>query len=569
MASPSINVDDPHLQNYIRKVVYEATGESLLNLPVPEGLDRNLVLNWRKDSQRGREVDLREEGRQYVAIIVRAKEAPGSIALLTREAKHSSFFFPSGKREATDDSLTDAALRELAEECGYVPPSDCPVKLFKKQTIIRDNVENYLYVYAIDVPLSHLISNIRDAHVANEMIMNWIQEGNTVGDGDEPTTLCPMSNLHIPHASDSVTYDYSPYNYCVNYSILVGIDKLLRILTTNSTLGDLPMRYAFSESPLWKIALEIFDCNVPVSDWSVFPNSDVDELSTSSRRSRNNPPRDGPKVDTISGDDHFKLYQWTLNLPAMLTSRKYDPNSVEAVDFVVRCFTGNVLTWYTRETSTLNRAFSTVNDLVNAIHIRFIGKNFPLEQLSKLRHFTQGALPLGDFIIQFNQFLSLWFDDFSVKAKVYFFVLGLNDPTLRGDLLSKFRSGGLTDLESVQEAASQTVADRTFGGGNARRPQPRQDDGLGVNPSSGVGKPGKPGKPGKHGKPGKPNKPGKPGHIPKVLPADAPYEQKLYHACRAKWPPQKATELWKKKLCMNCGKDGHMLLQCPQPKPNV
>ena len=81
-----------------------------------------------------------------------------------------------------------------------------------------------------------------------------------------------MSNLHIPHASDDVTYAYSLYNYCVNYSIVVGIDKLLRILTTNSTLGDLPMRYAFSESPLWKIALEIFNCNVPVCDWSVFPN---------------------------------------------------------------------------------------------------------------------------------------------------------------------------------------------------------------------------------------------------------------------------------------------------------
>ena len=63
MASPSFDVDDPHLQNYIRKVVYEATGESLLNLLVPEGLDRNLVMNWRKDSQRGREVDLREAGR--------------------------------------------------------------------------------------------------------------------------------------------------------------------------------------------------------------------------------------------------------------------------------------------------------------------------------------------------------------------------------------------------------------------------------------------------------------------------------------------------------------------------
>ena len=91
--------DDSDLQKYIRKVVYAATEERLLNLPRPFGYDTNAILRMRSDVQHGRDIDLLEKGKQYVAIIVRAQEeeALGSIALLTREAKHGSFFFPTGK----------------------------------------------------------------------------------------------------------------------------------------------------------------------------------------------------------------------------------------------------------------------------------------------------------------------------------------------------------------------------------------------------------------------------------------------------------------------------------------
>ena len=163
-------------------------------------------------------------------------------------------------------------------------------------------------------------------HVANEMIFDD-QNESTLENGDVATSLCPRSNLSIPHSGADLCHNESfpYYNHYINYSILIGVDKLRSVLTNNATIDGLPMRYGFSESPLWETALEILDYNVLVPDWNAFSSSDVDDLSTNLAKQTLNGrvanPRDGPRVDTISGDDHFKLYQWTLNLPALLSSR--------------------------------------------------------------------------------------------------------------------------------------------------------------------------------------------------------------------------------------------------------
>ena len=498
-------------------------------------------------------------------MVVRAQELPSSFAFLVYEAQHSAFFIPSGKVEA-GETLVAAAVRELAEQTGLVIPRSCVVKEFRRITVMKDYEEVDLHIMAVDVPLKFLINNFRDSFAADQMVRKvgttlWVSEDA----GELRYAKCATSALSVPvrvPANRTLQNLVEP-NKAVDHGILVHMSAYQYALETGS-YGDLPMRYGRYESPLWEATLEALQETQPVMKWSSSTTEKNIKAANTERKSRN----DAPRFKEIDGRDKLYLYRWLRGLPSTLRARDLDPESLEGVKAVIQCFTGDLAKWNS-DWNLMGDKYRTVHDLIEAIKTTFIVRDYELENAGGLKEVCQSGKPYAVYMSSFNDSLADFNDDVSEKLKVLLFAWGLDDDSVRADIISRFRRHEWTTLVEAQDYGAKQVASRLVrtGGranndhknknhgslersqrqGGKKRPFSEHRGNGNGNGNNGNGKKYKPNKGGGYQEP----------------------NRRLWDACKAKWDATKLKEIMDAKACLNCGRTGHRIVDCRAPKPQV
>ena len=234
----------------------------------------------------------REKRDRYVAVFVRIAKDPCSLVLLTHEGKHDSIFLPTGKVEE-NESPRDAAIRELVEETGFVLPSD--ILLHEYMTFemsIRNNAPVDVICYVADVSLAVLFGSFRNKDLARQMVVNVRDLIDASENNSIPETVdCPIApNVKVP------IYDWEnrkPSYDCFSFGVLVTVNSLISALNKGASEDDslvdgYPFRFSMSDSPLWKIAIEIYSDERPISEIMLHKHAadSLDKKSTGPTKSQ-------------------------------------------------------------------------------------------------------------------------------------------------------------------------------------------------------------------------------------------------------------------------------------------
>ena len=170
----------------------------------------------------------------------------------------------------------------------------------------------------------------------------------------------------------------------------------------------------------------------------------------------------------------------------------------------------------------------------------------------------------------FNDSLADFNDDVSEKLKVLLFAWGLDDDSVRADIISRFRRHEWTTLVEAQDYGAKQVASRLVRtGGRANNDHKNKNHGS-LERSQRQGGKKRPfsehrgngngnGNNNGNGKKYKPNKGG----------GYQESNRRLWDACKAKWDATKLKEIMDSKACLNCGRTGHRIVDCRAPKPQV
>ena len=530
----------------------------------------------------------RDERDRYVVVFVRIAKDPCSLVLLTHEGKHDSIFLPTGKVEK-DESPREAAIRELVEETGFELPSDILLCEYVTIEMIKDNSPVDVICFVADVSLAVLFGSLRNKDIARKLaakVRTFIarSDSNVVPESVD----CPIAtDVKIP------IYDWetrSPNFDCFSFGMLVTVKAMLSALYAEDGLIDgYPLRFSVTESPLWKIAIEIYSDDRPISEIMLDKKAtdSMDKQITGPTKSQQDLAKMLPKLESMDGSNDRDLYDKLKAAPHQLKMRGYDPESHDGAMIIAACFVGKLGSWFSEHHA--DRKFKGLQELIDLIKTSFSIRDFRGENLIKLVSMKQ-TNKLANYIRAFNDCYNDWKDDISFDFVAHLFMYGLSSVELRAELLRSFRAGQYDSLDELQVDATKSALNfasdiiTAGGGGSSRDRKPpnangkrhRDDDkdtdnnprkfgggggrGNGKNGRGGFG--GHRGR-GRHGRGGGRHRAGG-GHLPIDQKAKAQYD-----AAVAKLSPAELAECHRTKACVNCKETGHFFRDCTKPKPNV
>ena len=534
---------------------------------------------------------------RYVVVFIRIAKDPCSLVLLTHEGKYDSVFVPTGKIEE-DESPRDAVIRELAEETGFVLPSDILLCEYATIEMIKDNTPVDIICYVADVSLAILFSSFRTKDLARQMV-GTVRDliGNSDDDSVPEDINCPIApNVMVP------IYDWEnrkPSYDCFSFGMLVTVNDMISALSGGasadySLIDGYPLRYSMSESPLWKVAIEVYSDASPISEIMLRKRATdssgmLEKHIAGPTRLQQDLAKMLPKLESMDGTNDRDLYDKLKAAPHQLRTRGYDPESHDGAMIIAACFTGKLGSWFSEHHA--DREFTGLHELIELIKTSFSIRDFRGENLIKLVSMKQ-TNKLANYIRAFNDCYNDWRDDISFDFVAHLFIYGLSSVELRAELLRSFRADQYDNLEALQVDATKSAlnfaSDIIAGGGSARdrdRKPPnnaggkrhRDDDnnsdnnprkhnggggrGNGRNGRGGFG--GHRGR-GRHGRGG--------GRHRAVGGTYQPFDEKAkaqYEAAKAKLSAAELAEVHRTRACVNCKDTGHFFRDCPRPKPHV
>ena len=530
-----------------------------------------------------------ENRADYVSLILRVAEAPTSLVLLTHEGKHNSLFLPGGAVESSDLSELSAVCRELAEETGFIVPSNIVLHRYRVLNLVRQNKPITQAVYVADVPLADLFGNFRDVEMARSMgiaLKAHEREMNTtIVDMECP--ICPDVRVPIyDRESRRIISD------CFSYGILVKTTDLREVLFSerdSPKIGRFPMRFKLDESPVLSVMLELLGKDQPAAELVPVPKTMSTFKKPSSTTVRTSDlVKLLPKLPSIDGSDHRTLLHQLDSAAHQLATRQIDPESPEGATIFTGCFSGTLASWFSQQYK--NRIFTGITEVIEVIKSGYLIKDYKGEALIKLINCKQRN-NLGTYVRVFNEHLAYWKEDLSFEFVAYLFMFGISNVPLRTELMRTFRdtkSGqhfGFATLTEIQEAASRSALtlDQAFldtpastNGRNPKRGRDTVDEndvsngrGPGDRPSRGRGR----GKGGCHhnGRGGGRLGGKKGGRDPfkNEGSVSLPKEEwdAFYKKACDQWKPDELQKIRDNKNCMGCGKSGHSLKTCSIFKP--
>ena len=350
-----------------------------------------------------------------------------------------------------------------------------------------------------------------------------------------------------------------------------------------------PLRFSVTESPLWRIAIEIYSDDRPISEIMLDKKAtdSMDKQITGPTKSQQDLAKMLPKLESMDGSNDRDLYDKLKAAPHQLKLRGYDPESHDGAMIIAACFVGKLGSWFSEHHA--DRKFRGLQELIDLIKTSFSIRDFRGENLIKLVSMKQ-TNKLANYIRAFNDCYNDWKDDISFDFVAHLFMYGLSSVELRAELLRSFRAGQYDSLDELQVDATKSALNfasdiiTAGGGGSSRDRKPpnaggkrhRDDDkdtdnnprkfgggggrGNGKNGRGGFG--GHRGR-GRHGRGGGRHRAGG-GHLPIDQKAKAQYD-----AAVAKLSPAELAECHRTKACVNCKETGHFFRDCTKPKPNV
>ena len=229
---------------------------------------------------------------------------------------------------------------------------------------------------------------------------------------------------------------------------------------------------------------------------------------------------------------------------------------------VIQCFTGDLAKWNS-DWNVMGDKYHTVHDLIEAIKTTFIVRDYELENAGGLKEVCQSGKPYAVYMSNFNDSLADFNDEVSEKLKVLLFAWGLDDDSVRADIITRFRRNEWTTLVEAQDYGAKQVASRLVRT-NGRANDHHKNKIPGSSSEKSQQQSGKKRAPADHrgngnGKKFKPNQGG----------GNQESNRRLWEACKAKWDATKLKEILDAKACLNCGRTGHRIADCRAPKPQV
>ena len=522
----------------------------------------------------------------YVSLILRVAEAPTSLILMTHEGKQNSLFLPGGAVEPTDSSELSAVRRELAEETGFVLPTDVILHRYRVLNLVRQNEPITQAVYVADVPLAEIYGGFRDVEVARSMAtaLRAQSRESDVNIVDMQCPICPDVRVPIYDRESRVRL-----SDCFSYGILVKSKDLRDVLLSpgeSRRVGRFPMRYNLDESPVLSVMLELLSKDQPAAELIPVVKPATTYVKPATTVHTSDLVKLLPKLPTVDGTDHRTLLHQLDSAAHQLATRQIDPESPQGATIFTGCFTGTLASWFAQQYK--DRTFSGITEVIDIVKSGYLIKDYKGEALIKLVTCKQRN-NLGTYIRVFNEHLAYWKGDLSFEFTAYLFMFGISNVSLRTELMRTFRDSkadqrfGFASLTEIQESASRSALtlDQSFldtsnptTGRNPKRARDTAGDGDSHDRQSG-GKPSRGrggGTGGRHrgvrggGSGGRKGGRGPSNRDGTVSLPKAEWDAFYKKACD-QWKPDELQKIRDEKNCMGCGKSGHSLKSCPTFKP--